>query len=140
MSCCDDMRVVITNQAIGPDPASPGVTAKIVGIRDTGPSTLRGLSTGQTIEFNRTVTGNAFSGSGSEGEAYGTITVELSWEGALEIIDLVYNGTPKNSLGWCPCATNGTPSDSSHYRATVTSQTGEHQDSSVSFLIQNKNV
>ena len=136
MSCCDEMRIVITNQALGPN--GKGVPLKIVGIRDTGTTTLKELSTGQTIDFNRSATGHAKSGDGSKGETYGTITVQVPWEDANETIDLIYNGTPKNQFGWCPCAGNGTPGDSSHYRATVTANPGSNSECAVQFLIQNK--
>lgn len=136
MSCCDKMGVKIINEAQGD--SGSGTTAEVVGINGQGNSTLRDISTGDTIGYRASLQGKAYSGNGTGGKAYGTIVVQLPWQGSTEDLYLTYEGAPKNDMGWCPCTANASVEDSAHYKAIPTTHSGEHEGCYVEFLIQNK--
>lgn len=136
MSCCDDMKVKIINQAKGD--SGEGAIAEIVGINGTGNSSISGLSTGDTIGYNTSKEGKAQSGSGTGGKVFGNIVVQLSWQGGTQDLTLSYDGAPKNDFGWCPCTAAAQVADSANYKAIPTTKSGDNGGAVVEFLIQNK--
>lgn len=120
MSCCDNMTIAIANQT--------KKTATITNVSPGGSSTLQGFNVGQQI--SNSVTAHAFSGKGTGGDAWGSITVSLpSPDGSkVELLELTYMGNAHEKAGNCPCTAStltGSPQSSSDYQATAVCVTGK---------------
>src|SRR6185369_3217395 len=105
MSDCDGMSITIQNEASGAD--GKPIKVEIQGLNPWKTSTLTGFSVGQFINASGgTAAGNAKSGSGTDGKASGTIQVAAVWDPKTgpEILNLNYQGSPGNDLGWYGCS------------------------------------
>jgi len=131
MSCCDGMQVIIENSA------GPNVVAKITGVSPGGSTTISGFQIGDTISNGNKKSGSAQSGSGSQGEAYGSIQVQMLANGATSgpVQTLKYNGTPQNVFGKCPCDPRPSAQSSGSYQVSISSNRGDHSACSQTFNI-----
>ncbi len=126
MSDCDGMSITIQNEAHGSN-GSP-ISIEIQGLNPWSTSTLRGFTVGQYIDGSGgTAAGNAYSGNGTDGKASGTIQVAAVWDSSSgpEILNLNYQGTPGNKLGWYGCSPQPASNSTMHFYVTTSSQSGK---------------
>jgi hypothetical protein len=100
MSCCDNATVQITNNTL--------TTLTVVSVTTGGKTKLNGISAGDSIKPDTSKTGTASSVSGSNGEAEGVIAIAIGTEANPIYLNYCFN--PKDTLGHCPCTTDGTAS------------------------------
>lgn len=114
MSNCDRSGLNIQNETSLP--------IKIQGIT-CRKGTVQDLSVGQSVGPGTTASGRAYSGSGTEGDAQGTLSIQLDGKG--EIASLVYSFWVPYKTGNGVCSATGESTKFSsagkHYEAVVSS-------------------
>lgn len=138
MSDCDGMSITIQNEASGAD--GKPIKVEIQGLNPWKTSTLTGFSVGQFIDASGgTAAGNAKSGSGTDGKASGTIQVAAVWDSKTgpEILNLNYQGSPGNDLGWYGCSPQPASNSTPHFYVTTSAQSGKGGACQQVFYIRN---
>jgi|GEM_PF-6482267 len=138
MSDCDGMSIRIQNEAV--DSTGQATTVEIQGLNPWSTSTLRGFTVGEKISGGGgSASGSAFSGNGTDGKASGTIQIAAVWNASSgpEILNLNYQGTPGNKLGWYGCSPQPTSNGTAHFYVTTSAQSGKGGQCQQVFYIRN---
>lgn len=137
MSDCDGMVIKIQNFAV--DEQGNPVQAEIQGISPDSTSTISGLNVNEKIPGDGgTVSGTAKSGSGTNGQASGTIQVALVFNPAVgtEILNLQYSGVPGNKLGWYGCSAKPTANGTANFYVTFATESGKGSACQQTFMLR----
>lgn len=131
MSNCDNIRIFISNQAVGIE--GNAISATIVGVNPTK-GTISGLDINQIIAADSSAEGKAVSSSGSNGWVEGEIQVKLMWGATSQVLKLTYQGE-KQPWGR-DCLPHPLGDQTDYFYATVSSTPGEHEACTQTFLIE----
>lgn len=131
MSNCDNMQVIIKNQATGIE--GENITATIVGVNEIR-GTIRDLSINQEISHGSQAVGHAFSSGGSNGWTEGEIQVKLLWGTVAEVLTLKYEGE-KQAFGR-DCLPHPQGSTTTYFVATISSSSGKGDKCTQTFLLE----